>query len=304
MDIEPTPVGIHSIRVAVEFILAWLSIEFNFFNKKNRLNYSESKRSQKHNIKNQITNIFKWFHREFLVHFFAKYGLKLAKIVFIGVNDNPTIADSSTDTVENMKIEFIENEIKKSIQQKIKLYRAKELNNMSDKTYQDFINAGSQFGSLRFARKCRSILNSQFKYKRNNYGVFNDPEEKIKYYLRLQKDNLNIVENTIHIRLAGDGTHIGKNFSVLNFSFSFLNKHSNEEMSVSSVTGIFLLGVFKIKSECYTSLKEALKELVAHLKKIKEIDIDGVKFKIEYWLGGDMNFFLLILGNIFFSHKI
>ena len=69
MDIEPTPVGIHSIRVAVEFILAWLSIEFNFFNKKNRLNYSESKRSQKHNIKNQITNIFKWFHREFLVHF-------------------------------------------------------------------------------------------------------------------------------------------------------------------------------------------------------------------------------------------
>ena len=121
MDIEPTPVGIHSNRVAVEFILAWLIIEFNFFNKKNRLNYSESKRSQKHNIKNQITNIFKWFHREFLVHFFAKYGLKLAKIVFIGVNDNPTIADSSTDTVENMKIEFIENEIKKSIQQKVKL---------------------------------------------------------------------------------------------------------------------------------------------------------------------------------------
>ena len=192
--------------------------------------------------------------------------MKLAKIVFIGVNDNPTIADSSTDTVENMKIEFIENEIKKSIQQKVKLYRAKELNNMSDKTYQDFINAGSQFGSLRFARKCRSILNSQFKYKRNNFGVFNDPEEKIKYYLRLQKDNLNIVENTIHIRLAGDGTHIEKNFSVLNFSFSFLNKHSNEEMSVSSVTGIFLLGVFKIKSECYTSLKKALKELVAHLK--------------------------------------
>ena len=131
---------------------------------------------------------------------------------------------------------------------------------MSDKTYQDFINEGSQFGSLRFARKCRSILNSQFKYKRNNYGVFNDPEQKIKYYLRLQKDNLNIVENTIHIRLAGDGTHIEKNFSVLNFSFSFLNKHSNEEMSVSSVTGIFLLGVFKIKSECYTSLKKALKE--------------------------------------------
>ena len=175
---------------------------------------------------------------------------------------------------------------------------------MSDKTYQDFINEGSQFGSLRFARKCRSILNSQFKYKRNNYGVFNDPEQKIKYYLRLQKDNLNIVENTIHIRLAGDGTNIGKNFSVLNFSFSFLNKHSNEKTSVSSETGIFLLGVFKIKSECYTSLKEALKELVAHLKKTKEIAIDGVKYKIEYWLGGDTKFLLLILGNIFFSNKI
>ena len=69
-----------------------------------------------------------------------------------------------------------------------------------------------------------------------------------------------IMDNTIHIRLAGDGTNIGINYTVGNFSYSFLNKHG--EMNAKSVTGIFLLGVFKIKSECYSSLKEALKELV------------------------------------------
>jgi hypothetical protein len=44
-------------------------------------------------------------------------------------------------------------------------------------------------------------------------------------------------------------------------------------------------------------LKEALKELVALIKSTKEIDIDGEKYKIEYWLGGDMKFLLLVLGN-------
>lgn len=304
MDVDVSSLEINTIQLAVEFVIAWLSVQFKYFNtKKNRNSYFESQRTQMHNIKHQIGDVFKWFHQEFFVHFFAKYGLKLVKIVFVDAAPNSATSNiasrSAQETVENVKIEFFETEKKKDLAQQIKLYRAKEVNLMSDNAYQNFINEGAQFGSLRFAKKCRFILNRQFKCKTNDHGVYNIPEEKIKYFFQLHKDKFEIRDNTIHIRLAGDGTNIGNNYTVENFSFSFLNKHG--EMNARSVTGIFLLGVFKIKSECYSSLREALRELVELLKNTNEINIDGVTYKIEYWLGGDMKFLLLVLGNIF-SH--
>jgi len=65
--------------------------------------------------------------------------------------------------------------------------------------------------------------------------------------------------------LPGDGTNIGNNYTVENFSFSFLNKHG--EMNARSVTGIFLLGVFKIKSECYSSLRGGIERIGGTLEK-------------------------------------
>ena len=294
MEIESSEIQLSTIQLAIEFVKAWLGVEFKFLSKKkNKLSYFESKRSHKNNIKHQITDIFKWFHREFLVIIFAKYGLKLVKIVLSEANLNSTATEA--EIVDEMKIEFFETENKKDLKQKIRLYKAKEENNISDKSYQDFINEGAQFGSLRFARKCRSILNNQFRHITNNHGVFNVPEEKFKYYFRLHKEKFEIIDTTIHIRLAGDGTNIANNYTVQNFTFSFLNKYG--KMNARSEVGIYLLGVFKIKSENYASLKEALKELVALIKSTKEIDIDGEKYKIEYWLGGDMKFLLLGLGN-------
>ena len=86
-------------------------------------------------------------------------------IVFIdAVPDSATIASSSAqETVENVKIEFFETEKKKDLAQQIKLYIAKEVNLMSDKAYQNFINEGAQYGSLRFAKKCRFVPNRLFK---------------------------------------------------------------------------------------------------------------------------------------------
>jgi hypothetical protein len=281
--------GIPNIQLRINFVLAWLESQFNFFNfKKNRKTYFISESKTQYTIKGQILTVIGWFHRVFLVKFFEKYGLKLAKIVLV---------DSSI-IVDKIRVEFFTKLERTEFDKKTKIYRAKEMNNMSDRTYQDFINEGCDFGSLRFAKKCRSILNGQFRYKTNASGVYNLPEEKMKYYLKLHKDKLDIKDNTIHIRLAGDGTNIGKNYSALNFSFSFLNKHENLRLNPNCVTGVFILGMFKIK-ENYESLKSALKDLLVLIKNCQEVEIDGVKYKIEYWLGGDMKFLLLVLGNYF-----
>ena len=44
----------------------------------------------------------------------------------------------------------------------------------------------------------------------------------------------------------------------------------------------YFLGIFKVTSENYDTLKTALKELIEELSKIKEITIDEKVFKIEF----------------------
>jgi len=104
-------------------------------------------------------------------------------------------------------------------------------------------------------------------------GTYVDPKDKIVYYFNLFKNQITIQNNTIHIRLAGDSTNIGKNISVLNFSFGFLDKikfENNEQQSLTTnpnaVTGNFSLGVFLIKSESYDEIKESLAEILDHME--------------------------------------
>ena len=78
-------------------------------------------------------------------------------------------------------------------------------------------------------------------------GEYVDLKQKIDYYLKIFKDIIKIENNTINIRLAGDSTNIGKNLSVLNFSFGFLDEISrtkSDETNPNTVTGNFSLGVF------------------------------------------------------------
>ncbi len=112
------------------------------------------------------------------------------------------------------------------------------------------------------------------------------------------EDNLQIQNNTINIRLAGDSTNIGKNLTVLNFSFGFLNDINHSvETNPNSVSGNFVLGIFKIRSECYESLQGALKELIEEISLIEAINVNGNSYNITFWLGGDLKFLALALGN-------
>ena len=104
--------------------------------------------------------------------------------------------------------------------------------------------------------------------------------------MKIFKEIIRIENNTINIRLAGDSTNIGKNISVLNFSFGFLVERRRtrpEETNPNTVTGNFALGVFQIKSECYESFRKALKELIDLLSLIEGTELDGAKYKIVFW---------------------
>lgn len=104
------------------------------------------------------------------------------------------------------------------------IYKTKELTNLSDKSFQQFIDSGANFPTLFTAKKYQIRLNNIFKAQKNSKGYFFDPEEKFQFYLRTFKNEIDLSDNVLKIRLAADGTQIGKNLTVLNISFSYLNK--------------------------------------------------------------------------------
>jgi len=59
MDIDASSLEINTIQLAVEFVIAWLSVQFKYFNtKKNRNSYFESQRTQMHYIRHQIEFLY------------------------------------------------------------------------------------------------------------------------------------------------------------------------------------------------------------------------------------------------------
>ena len=58
----------------------------------------------------------------------------------------------------------------------------------------------------------------------------------------------------------------------------------------------FLLGCFMIDHENYDEVKKCLEELCAYFESLNEIAFKERRYKIEYFLGGDLKFLALALG--------
>ena len=94
----------------------------------------------------------------------------------------------------------------------------------------------------------------------------------------------------LRVKLSGDGTNIGKRLHVINFTFTLL-----DEGSGTSSSGNHILAVFKAP-ESYESLKLALEDIRKEVEDLHSIEVDGVSYEIEFFLGGDWKFLALVTG--------
>ena len=85
--------------------------------------------------------------------------------------------------------------------------------------------------------------------------------------------------------MSGDGTSSGKRLKVVNFTYTILNEKEN----AMSEKGNYVLAIIKTK-ETYDNLKESLSVIKTEMAQLNEIDVDYVKYKIEYFIGGDWKF--------------
>ena len=69
----------------------------------------------------------------------------------------------------------------------------------------------------------------------------------------------------------------------------------SEGRKACSSEGNHILAVFK-EPEKYKSVKNPLSNITAEVEKLNSIDVNGVNFRIEYYLGGDWKFLAIATG--------
>lgn len=96
-------------------------------------------------------------------------------------------------------------------------------------------------------QRMRNIINSIISLKKNDFGFYFEPKEKIRYVLSkkikdLKSLNLLPPDNTFTIKFCGDGTNLGKkNVKIVNLCFTII-----EDETATSVNGTFVLGILFI----------------------------------------------------------
>jgi len=101
----------------------------------------------------------------------------------------------------------------------------------------------------------------------------------------------NETNRTVRIKLTGDGTLISRGLNVVMFAFSILDK----DLSPTSVQGNHPIAILKTH-ESYKTLSDGLQGIIEEAQNLKRIEVDGVCFDIELFLGGDWKFLAMICG--------
>ena len=99
------------------------------------------------------------------------------------------------------------------------------------------------------------------------------------------------VAQTVKVKLAGDGTRIGKHLHVIDFTFAVLDEGSK----AYTYEGNHVLATFK-EPENYESLRNSLQDIIAEVERLTAIELDSTKYSIKYYFGGDWKFLELVTG--------
>lgn len=182
---------------------------------------------------------------------------------------------------------------------------------ISDKCYCDLkTKCFLPIPSLTQLKKRRVELDSLFEIFNNEMGVYVSFKEKLKMRLQcyferkygenvesddaLAKEGQVFRDHIIHIKLSADGTNIGRNLKLLNFTFTILN----EGQRAKRATGNYTLGIYEIENESHAALTECFKEIIDELEQMNDIEVCGRKLKIVYYYGADWKMLAIILGKL------
>lgn len=98
----------------------------------------------------------------------------------------------------------------------------------------------------------------------------------------------------VQVKISGDGARMTRNSNFILISFTLLQ--STDDMMTAK--GNHTIGVVNGKED-YDTLKRCFKDIFADINELvqdKKIDLDGKEINLEFFLGGDYKFILLMTG--------
>ena len=95
----------------------------------------------------------------------------------------------------------------------------------------------------------------------------------------------------VRVKLSADGTRIGRKLHVINITFNVLD----EGQKAQADSGNHLIAILQAP-EKYKHLKCGLDQVCEEVKSTSTLEVDKVKYTIEFFLGGDMKFLLMACG--------
>ena len=183
---------------------------------------------------------------------------------------------------------------------------------VSDKAYCDIrrICRLTSIPSIFGMKKRKKEIDSLFTVHNNEMGVFYSMRDKLKFRLesffdrrygvKEENDEETAVSTTnkpfrdeiIHVKLAADGTNIGRSLKLLNFTFTIINEGGRAK----TATGNYTVGIFEIENESREAVTISFRELTDEIESIDEIEIRGRTVKIVFYYGGDWKMLANSLG--------
>ena len=106
---------------------------------------------------------------------------------------------------------------------------------------------------------------------------------------KVSEDSIARKDKRIRVKLSGDGTTVGKRLHLVNFTYTLVDGlcHSyNEE---------HYLAIFRCP-EKYEDISIALRDIIKETATLTSIDVDGVTYTIDYFIGGDLKFMNMVSG--------
>ena len=124
-------------------------------------------------------------------------------------------------------------------------------------------------------------------------GVQQSLKEKLHQRIKhlIQLDPSTTQSPLLKVKITGDGTCVSRSMHVVVIAFTIIGtkEHPN------SPGGNHVLALINT-NENYDGLKEAIEDICDEIKHTKDVEVEGVKFNIEYYLCADWKFLTICVG--------
>ena len=152
--------------------------------------------------------------------------------------------------------------------------------NISNEAWREFSVKAKDMPKLSQITKRINELNTSWNLSCTP-GEAEGVQVKFEDSLRKQLTRLDLKENTIKVKLSGDGTQIGKRLKIVNFTYTILNE---KDLAMGEKRN-YILAIIKT-TESYENLRESLSDLRNEMELLETITVNNCKYNIAYFLRG------------------